>query len=317
MKKSGISVLMALGLAACSKNDAVDPPNPITKPTFPFEAQYNIHNLQISQAYEDTAESRGKISSITEASGLARSINNPPYLWVHEDSGNDNLLFLINRSHGEVVATYRITGATNDDWEDIAIGPGPVNGANYLYIGDIGDNNATKTTRKIYRLEEPIYFPADSGKTIDIALENTITFAYPDSARDAESLMIDPLTGDLFVISKREARVRLYRAAWPQPTSETDTLQFIGSFPFAYAVAADVSPDGNRVLIKTYDSILLWEKSGNEDLIELLAATPVRLPYQPGEIQGESICWDGAGSYFTLSEQFAGIVPSLYYYGKK
>ncbi len=58
-------------------------------------------------------------------------------------------------SAGTDLGTYSISGATNFDWEEIAIGEGPVAGTQYLYIGDIGDNFAIRSTFSVYRLPEP------------------------------------------------------------------------------------------------------------------------------------------------------------------
>ena len=38
------------------------------------------------------------------------------------------------RSNGQYVARLHISGAGANDWEDIAIGPGPVKGKSYIYI---------------------------------------------------------------------------------------------------------------------------------------------------------------------------------------
>jgi hypothetical protein len=41
-------------------------------------------------------------------------------------------------------------------------------------------------------------------------------FQYPDGSRDAETLLLDPLTKDIYVISKREFEdIRVYRAPYP------------------------------------------------------------------------------------------------------
>ena len=80
-------------------------------------------------------------SAVTEASGIVASHLNYNVLWTHNDSGNPAQIFPMTPA-GTNLGTYSITGASNTDWEDIAIGPGPVSGTQYIYIGDIGDNNA-------------------------------------------------------------------------------------------------------------------------------------------------------------------------------
>ena len=78
---------------------------------------------------------------IREASGIVASRRNPGVLWVHNDSGDMARVFAITAS-GEFLGVCNIAGATARDWEDIAIGPGPDPDQHYLYLGDIGDNQA-------------------------------------------------------------------------------------------------------------------------------------------------------------------------------
>ena len=56
---------------------------------------------------------------------------------------------------GATLALYDLDGAKANDWEDIAIGPGPVAGQSYLYVGDIGDNSTSRSHIDVYRVAEP------------------------------------------------------------------------------------------------------------------------------------------------------------------
>ena len=51
-----------------------------------------------------------------------------------------------------------IKPAVNRDWEDIALGNGPVAGTNYIYLADIGDNSIDSSQYYIYRFAEPACF---------------------------------------------------------------------------------------------------------------------------------------------------------------
>ena len=62
--------------------------------------------------------------ALNEVSGVAASRLHPPLLWVHNDSGGEPAVYAI-RPDGTLVSTVTIEGATNTDWEDIAVGPGP------------------------------------------------------------------------------------------------------------------------------------------------------------------------------------------------
>ncbi len=202
------------------------------------------------------------------------------------------------------------------DAEDIAIGPGPEDGVDYIYLGDIGDNFAQRDTKYIYRFPEPVWKEEDQGKTITIDKVESISFDYPDGARDAETLMSDPVTGDLYIVSKRESRVHLYHFPYPQDTEQKIEPELMGNLPLGSIVAGDISLEGNEVLLKSYDQVFYWKKEGGENLYELIRSNPVVLPYER-EPQGEAITFatDQTG-YFTLSEEVA-IFPAVLYFYKR
>ena len=259
----------------------------------------------------ESAQAKGTINNkiLNEASGLAASEYRPELLWTHNDSGDKPRLFLINQS-AEIVAQYLLKGAQNRDWEDIATGPGPDDGHSYIYVGEIGDNRAIYDTKIIYRLKEP-----KEGSSTEITDFDTIEFVYPDGKRDAESLLVDPLTKDLYVLSKREDKIGIYLAAYPQSTTEVITLEKLGAIPFHNTVAADISADGNEILLKTYGEIRYWQRKGRSVADTLLSASR-SVEYTP-EPQGESIAFtkDGKG-FFTLSEKRNGVEPVLYYFNR-
>ena len=49
------------------------------------------------------------------------------------------------------LGAFTLTGATNVDWEDIAVGPGPAVGTSYLYVADTGNNNNPKRSAVDFR----------------------------------------------------------------------------------------------------------------------------------------------------------------------
>lgn len=258
-----------------------------------------------------TAEAKGTIENreINEASGLAASINQPNMLWTHNDSGDSPRLFLINHN-GVSAAQFVLKGAENRDWEDIATGPGPEDETSYIYVGDIGDNRARHEVKTIYRIKEPQLSSATEITDFDV-----IEFVYPDGKRDAESLLIDPLSKDIYILSKREDHIGVYVAKYPQSTTEVITLKKLASIPYNQTVAADISADGQEILLKTYNNIYYWQRN-NRSISQTLSSPPLSIRYKR-EPQGEAIAWqrDGLG-FYTLSEKRAGIEPVLYFYAK-
>ncbi|HAS40424.1 MAG TPA: hypothetical protein DCS93_08095 [Microscillaceae bacterium] len=275
--------------------------------------------IPLSQAF-DQSTSNGVLENdqIDEASGLVASRNNVDAFWTHNDSGGKSKLFLLDGS-GRSLGVFKLKGIKARDWEDITLGPGPKEGVNYLYIGEIGDNRAQYDEKKIYRLPEPkVNVDGEPVRqTIDKQQIETIRFKYPDGNRDAEAMMIDPVSKNIYIVTKREERVRVYVASYPQSTTEVNTLQRVGTLDLHKIVAGDISPDGKEVLLKDYGNIYYWKKSGNESIEELLKTTPKRVPYVP-EPQGEAIAWGVKGEgFYTLSEERHNVPAELYFYRRK
>lgn len=258
---------------------------------------------------------RVELADIDEASGLVASRSNPYAFWTHNDSGGKNRLFLLG-NQGQHLGIFTLKGVKARDWEDIAIGPGPKEGANYIYVGEIGDNKGKYDIKKIYRFIEPDVSQVTSATNQKISKDKieTIRFRFPDGNRDAEAMMVDPLTKDIFMVTKREDNVRVYVLRYPQSTTEVSTLERVGTLPLHKIVAGDISPDGKEVLLKDYGNIYYWQKSENESIEELLKNTPKRLPYIV-EPQGESIAWaaDGSG-FYTVSEERQKVPAELLFY---
>ena len=244
---------------------------------------------------------------LEEASGLVESLANPGYFWSLNDSGNSAEVFLI-----DTLARIRLVcklNVRNRDWEDIAIGAGPMEGKKYVYIADIGDNLGVYDYKYIYRFEEP---SLKNGTKQTVINFDTLVIQLPDGKRDAETLMIDPANSDLYIVSKREKNVRVYLHHFPYP----DTLRpaEVLKVPFTRIVAGSISPDAQEVLMKDYENIYYWKRSGEKSLTELLAKDPIELSYEP-EVQGESICWNNdASGFYTLSESHEGKMAQLKFY---
>ncbi|PRY85516.1 hypothetical protein CLW00_11297 [Mongoliibacter ruber] len=280
----------------------------------PFEAEYADGNMERLGIFASPAESKGP-STLIEASGLAYSRKNPGHVWSHQDKNNDNRFFLLDANTGETVAAYRIPGTRNRDWEDIEIANGPVDGVDYLYIGDVGDNDQVYANYTIYRFEEPQFEEAHRGQIVDLNIEyDEIKFVYPDKSHDVETLMVDPLTRDIYLATKRDFRSILFVLPYPQNTTERFTATQVGTFSFTRATAGTVSKDGMEVLVKNYDRIYYWKREAGQSFADLMATKPALAPYNPTEAQGEAICFDHDGGYYTLSEFSNAIIPELYYY---
>lgn len=261
---------------------------------------------------EKLATLKGK--KMKEVSGIAHSKQNPGYLWGHNDSGNDPEVFLFDKSLN-IKLTVTLKGAENRDWEDMAVGPGPEAGKSYIYVGDIGDNNADHKYKSIYRFEEPLL--NENVTKLDIDKFDILTFELPDKRKDSETLLIDPRTRDLFIVSKREEPVWLYQIKSPSFKNDTVTATKVISLPLSRIVGGDISPDGKKVLLKNYESVYYWNLTNEKTIVQLLEKKPFEVPYEI-EPQGEAIAWDTEiKGFYTLSEKNVGKDSFLYFYPVK
>lgn len=272
------------------------------------------NTLEDSSGDYDKPQIVGKISTgeITESSGIAASLCRKNVFWTHNDSGDDAFLFAIDKS-GAKLGTYKVTGAKNNDWEDVAAFK---NGAGecFLYVGDIGNNERTRSEMTIYRVKEPNVSDADksSGKKNPAATEaaQAIKFVYPDIRQDAETLLVHPQTGDIYVLSKSISRASgVYKLAANYDLNKTNTLEKIADFsvpavPDGFLTGGGVAPDGRRVIICDYFNayeIALPPDAKNFD--EIWKQTPKIVDLGARE-QGESVGYAADGkSIFATSEK--------------
>lgn len=253
---------------------------------------------------KEAGELRG--TNMREASGIIASQRYPGHYWLHNDSGNEAELFLID-STGNAVIVLRIDGARNRDWEDIS------RRGDTLLIAEMGDNEARWDTAYVYAVVEPTRTSDATARVVA-----TYPFRYPDGPRDAETLLVDPLSGDWFIVTKRENQSRLYRYPAPQRAGVLVTLERTPvNFPFRLAVGGDVSPDGREILIKTYDAVYLWERLPREPLDVVLARPALQQPYTV-ERQGEAIGFSlDASAYVTTSEVELDVPQLLLRYARR
>jgi hypothetical protein len=230
-----------------------------------------------------------------ELSGLVRSRTQRDLLWSHNDSGGGPELYGL-RADGRVAAHPQVTGAQAVDWEDIAAGPAR-GGGSLLYVGDIGDNGASRASVDVYRVAEPRVGASATDPAARLRLR------YPDGPHDAEALLVDPIRGDLVIVTKFIGGARAYRAAARAP-SGSYTLKAGPSVDLSFVTAGDVSADGRTVVLRSYDRVAVWRRRGRERLATTLARAPCVSPTSlAGEGQGEAIALDRHGtSFLTVAE---------------
>lgn len=249
-------------------------------------------------------------AQLAEVSGLAASRRHRDVLWLLDDGGNPARLFAVNTS-GDRVATLRIEGVTKTDWEDLAAFR--LDGRDYLLIADTGDNGGLRRTLQLHVIEEPR------------RLENarlkpawSIVFRWPGGPRDCEAVAVDPLRGEILLISKRHRPPELFAlplrprggvqtavklgllAGVPQPDTAELRRNARRARVLRQITAADVSPDGDTLAVMTYRDLLLYRRPAGQSWGQATARPPkvASLPWLP---QAEALGWstDGQGLYVT------------------
>ncbi|WP_345331770.1 hypothetical protein [Mucilaginibacter defluvii] len=282
--------------------------------TITFTCAYAWHRY-LAGKFEISGRMQSKEAK--EISGITASAVNQDVFYIHNDSGDTSRIFAINNK-GELLSTIYYNwgngGIAQHDCEDISTGPGPVKGASYIYVADIGDNSASRNFVNIFRIKERA---ALIGKKTVGTKATAVHLVYPDGPKDAEAFMVDPVDRLMYIITKRYDSVTVYTA--PLAFKANDTLKltkrcrlfFQGLKPLKWITAADVSKDGRQVLVKNYQKVFYWRRETDEALWQTLQRKPLELPYQQEKL-GEAVGFmTGGKGYLTTSE---GVYAPIYYY---
>lgn len=270
----------------------------------------------LAQSIEgEVRQKMGKVTSpvLGEISGIVPSVKYHGCFWVHNDSGDDANIYLID-STAALLHTVKLEGVEAIDFEEIAWFYDR-QGKYKLIVGDIGDNRAVRENIAFHVLEEPII---DKSKSISVLPKDKIVTycaVYPDGARDAEAFFVDPLTGELVLITKRDFQVHVYTSnLLAKKYADRHILSKKTQLPIQFVTAADISRDGRYILVKNLLQVHLWTRYGDETLVEVFNKPSRLLPYRP-EPQGEAIAFgEYRDTFYTISERPLFLDSYLYRY---
>ncbi|HET7274953.1 MAG TPA: hypothetical protein VFI91_07215 [Longimicrobiaceae bacterium] len=233
-----------------------------------------------------------------ETSGVAFSRNLPGVIWSHNDSGGEAEVFALELP-GILRARVAVTGAENEDWEDMALGACPA--GQCLYLADIGDNSANREVVTVYRVPEP---PANATAT---APADRLVFSYPGGPRDSEAIFVMP-TGELYVISKGWKGISsLYRyppSAQPGTPVELEHIRDLSDGPVPIPdqiTGAGASGEGNWIAVRTYSKLYFYRPAAF--LSPTADLDPLMVDLEPlDEGQGEGVDLRGNGVVVLTTE---------------
>ncbi|MEU9116759.1 hypothetical protein AB0D04_34675 [Streptomyces sp. NPDC048483] len=231
-------------------------------------------------------------AGLKEFSGLGVSGKHPGVIYALNDSGNTHQVFAVDCSGatGQLKATFTLGGATNTDWEAMAVGPDE-SGRPSIHVGDIGDNLAGRAEITVYRFAEP-------DQLADATVQPTaFRFTYSDGKHDAESLLIDPTNRQLYVASKvMGAAGKLYKAPLPPQPGQVNSLTPVREDP-VWTTDGAFSPSGRSYVLRSGGPLgpntgYVYDAAGTK-------LAEVALPAQP---QGETVTYADCKTLLAGSE---------------
>lgn len=261
--------------------------------------------------------------TLHEPSGLASSRLNRQVVYVHSESDVSGMV-AVSTIDARVVGRFDVAIPQQWDWEDIATGP--CGTGSCIYAGDIGRDNGKPNppaTFAVYRVAEPDLAAGQTGGTLT---GDWLRFRYPDAPHNAEALMVHPLTGRIYVITKEpdgHSGVYAFPTALPPPSSTTvTTLELIATLDlpvwsgdpsdtraaqwFGQVTAAAIHPRGDRFLLRTLYRVYEYRVPEGRPFESVFTTPPVTVTAPSGEEQGEAIDYAPDGSaYFTVGERAA------------
>ncbi|MET9320301.1 WD40 repeat domain-containing protein [Streptomyces sp. NPDC003038] len=226
---------------------------------------------------------------IKESSGLTASRIHPGVYWTHNDSDDGPYIYAVDSATGKTVARVTLTGIGRPrDVEAVSLGPD-----GQLYVGDIGDNkDGTWDHVWIYRFQEP----KELG---DVTVKATqFTVRYADGPRNAEALMVHPVTGRVYIASKSEDKGGLYEGPAQLSAGGPNVFRRIADLPWVTDGA--FSPDGGRLALRGYffAKTYAWKDGRPEGEGERVDA--------PWQGQAESVTYTADGSALMFGAEGAG-----------
>lgn len=224
--------------------------------------------------------------ALFEVSGIAASRAHPGVYYVHNDSDDTARFFAVDLE-GRTLGEYSLPSANAIDWEDIALGPSSA--GDVLFLGDIGDNGARDGSAaprgevQIFRVREP-EVRLDASPSQQMVSWERLRAVYPDRPHDAETLMVDPTTSELFIITKEtDGHSGVYRMSARAAADSQTTLERVAELAVGECqlpgspliTGGDISRGGTQIALLSYSSLFLWQRRSGQSLARSLEELPI------------------------------------------
>jgi hypothetical protein len=207
--------------------------------------------------------------AIVESSGLV--VDDGLFVTTN-DSGDRGRVFTVD----DTGRTVGVTSWSDDPTDVEALAPA---GPGEVWVGDIGDNAGARSSVSVTKV------PVGAGdRTVDVPSYDLV---YPDGARDAEALLVNPVTGRLYIASKIVFGGTLYEAPAELDPDADNLLRAVGDVG-GIVTDGGFFPDGRHVVLRDYSNATVYTFPG---------LAPVGDLDLPGQRQGEGLAVDGDQLY--------------------
>jgi hypothetical protein len=224
--------------------------------------------------------------AITESSAVVEVGSGPTHrVLTINDSGDGPVVYVLDPRTGRTVGRSTYAGDAVDV-EALTRGRG-----GEVWVGDIGDNGAVRAGVQVYRL------PAlrDGDREVP---STRYDLAYKGGARDAETLLVHPRTGRVFVVSKGFFGGKVYAAPRRLSSDRPNQLVPVGPAPGVVTDGA-FFPDGRHVVLRDYSRAYVLDTTR----LPWRRVDSFELPDQP---QGEGVAVRRGGKALLISSEGEG-----------
>ena len=207
---------------------------------------------------------------VSESSALALAPEDPNLLYTVNDSGHDPIVFVVDRTTGDVVGTTTLEGLDVEtlDTEALAVED------DTLWVGDTGDNGHERDDVALYALPAPAAGEHSVKPT-------AYPVQYADEPHDVEALLVAPEGAGMWLVTKGVFGGEVLALPGDLEPGEVITPDPVDGVSVPGLVTdATVLPDGEAAVVRTYGKALVYR------LPSWSQVATIDLPQQQ---QGESI----------------------------
>ena len=176
-------------------------------------------------------------------------------------------------------------------------------------VSDTGDNGGIRKQLTLYVVEEPARL--QDGGSLKPAW--TISFKWPDGARDCEATAVDPGNGEVLLVSKKRVPPEIFRVKLKPDDGEVQVAELVATLSDisqpsqeelrknpvygryrSQITGADLSSNGRVLAVLNYHSVHLYVRHAGQDWAQVMQSTPgqLELPWLP-QAEGIAFAPDG------------------------